>query len=726
MGRFGKWILILMGLLLGIEFLLHVPSGSCQGTEKERIKSKIPAGQLKLPEPDMGEGLPIHIQADSISYSRREDRYVAEGNVEITRGAMTLRADKVVMDNKTRLVTAQGNVEVIQDKGGNLQSEHLEMNIDDKTGRITNGTIVFPRHNLIVTGEVIERLDEERYRLTGATITTCSGETPDWRFSAREIELTVAGDALVKDATFDVRKVPIMYVPYFVYPARKERETGFLMPYYQSNDHTGFGASLPFFWAFDESWDATFTQTYFSESGYQQGAELRYFPTENLHGMLRGQYIRDMDDSDMEVFRGGQPRDKKDRWRFEMEQLWELPLGIKSKTDIDVVSDNYYLEDFFVDSEERHLRYLTSTVNATKNAGTYLTAGELRYYRNLNAPNDDNGETVQRLPSLLFHRAEIPIFGSPIALGWDVVFDNFWRQEGSTGEILKLAPALAIPIPLGSYFTVVPFARCEENIFWANNDPESDAFGRLSNYDYGVSITSAELARVFPISLGSLQGIQHSFQSELRFDAFNSMTDGDYPIEFLTPFEDEDLLTLDVVQFLMGKFLDREGSAKTREIARLQLTQSYRTQAENTDEPFLPLVSSLEMRLLEQMAGHFDLFLDLDGRYDWYRNGRDALSVTLRGNDDWGDELHVLYDLDNNMKTRLNLGTIAFLDLQLDGWYSFKDSRWVRYGYGFTFYAGCWAINFSHSIQPGFQGRDTDQSFQAQVYLRGLGSLFSF
>ena len=100
------------------------------------------------------------------------------------------------------------------------------------------------------------------------------------------------------------------------------------------------------------------------------------------------------------------------------------------------------------------LRYLISTINATKREGAYLLAGEVEYYRNLDAPMDDNDLTPQLLPAVLFHRAQTPILGLPLSVGWDVTFADFWRREGSTGQVVGLAPDTSLPIPLGSSWSV--------------------------------------------------------------------------------------------------------------------------------------------------------------------------------------------------------------------------------------------------------------------------------
>lgn|GEM_PF-987988 len=711
-----------------------------------------------IPRPkDTEEGAPIHIQADSITYDRRADQYVAEGNVEITRGEMTLRADRVVLDNRTRTARAEGNVVVVQ-RGDYLRGDEVEIHLEDETGYLRNATLFFQRYNLTVQGKEIQRLGPNQYRVVEAFLSTCSGERPDWRFAAKEIELTVEGIAKVRHATFQVRNLPILYLPYLSYPALVKRKTGFLFPSYYSSSRVGQGISVPFFWAFHESWDATFTQTYFTKRGYQQGIELRYAPLDWIRGRLYGEYIRDQEDPDSQVtHRGGSPRHRRDRWRFQMEQEAELPWGIVSKVQVDTVSDNYYLEDFSRRHDERYLRYLTSTLNATLNAKEYLLAGEAEYYRDLGAPDDDNRGTPQKLPSLLFHRERVPFLGTPLEVGWDLTFDHFWREKGGKGEVLGLWPTVSFPLRLGRYFNVVPFGGWEERIFFTQEHPQAEEAGWLSRYIYGVSLTT-ELSRVFSGWGGSVQALRHSIHPEIRFEVSGHMEDGKIPRDFLGSTSHDRLIRLVLDQFLSGKVLTRKGAFRYRELGRIHLEQPISLREAWRDlhgprderEPFRPLEAELEFRIWEGTEGRKQrlvrqgpwteprkfLYANFEGQFDWYDHRWDELAATLRGGDARGDEMTLSYrwvrrrsgedPWRKQIRGSLRIRTLPILDLIGYGNFDHEANRWLRYGYALELHPSCWAVRFWHSIEPGFGNRRTDQAFGLRIYLLGLGPVLEF
>lgn len=734
----------LLPLLALVQLLMPV-CGLCVKAEKEL-----------LPKIEKDEGAPIHIEADSLTYDRQKDQYIAEGRVEILRGGMTLRADRVVLDLSTRLANAEGKVEVIQE-GSKLQSERLEINIDDQTGKVINGHLFFEPYNLTVYGEEIHRLSENRYRVVGGTLSTCSGPVPDWRFTAREMDLTVEGLAEARHATFDVRNVPLLYLPYLAYPALTQRKTGFLLPEYRSNSRIGYGLSLPFFWAFDQSYDATFTQTYFTKRGYHQGVEFRYAPWEWLHGSVDAEYIHDMQEPDLAINNRGGPRKEDDRWRFRMEQAASLPGGVVSRGKLDVVSDNYYLEDFSPDNDERYLRYLTSVLNATKRWDMFLLAGEGRYFRDLVAPDDDNSRTPQKLPSLLFHKAQLPVFGLPVALGWDTSFDHFWRDEGSTAQILGLAPGISVPLRLAPWLTLVPYASWAEKVFFTQDDLQGNGDGRLAAYGYGASL-STELFRSYPVELAKVQSLKHTIQPELRFDVMGRSIDGDWPEEFLEWFRHDRLISMVLTQFLTGKGMTKEGGLRFREFGRLRLVQSYSLREAQRDlsgpdderREFLPLEADLELRLMGDTEGvkvsslykgpwaepRSYLVLKLSGDFDWYDADFTDAAATIKGGDSRGDGASLSYrlvrdlDLGGAIRKQIQGGvgvrTIPTLDVLGQAWYDIEREDFIRYGYGLLYHPACWAVRFSHMIEPGYLGRPTDHSLRFQVYLLGLGQIGSF
>ena len=107
--------------------------------------------------------------------------------------------------------------------------------------------------------------------------TTCVQPTPRWEMQSRNITMQLDDYALLKNAIFRVKSVPMMYLPIFYYPIQEDnRATGFLIPTYGSTSARGQSLSNAFFWAISRNQDATFYHDWFSKTGQGVGGEYRY------------------------------------------------------------------------------------------------------------------------------------------------------------------------------------------------------------------------------------------------------------------------------------------------------------------------------------------------------------------------------------------------------------------------------------------------------------------
>ena len=85
-------------------------------------------------------------------------------------------------------------------------------------------------------------ISEDRYRIYGATLTTCDKcEKPDWRVGIGTGTLNLGGYATGRNIVLELREKPVFWFPYAFFPAKTDRETGFLFPSYSSSrseEHT--------------------------------------------------------------------------------------------------------------------------------------------------------------------------------------------------------------------------------------------------------------------------------------------------------------------------------------------------------------------------------------------------------------------------------------------------------------------------------------------------------
>ena len=126
-------------------------------------------------------------------------------------------------------------------------------------------------------GDELHKIGPKKYRIIRGGFTTCVQPTPRWEMRSGSITLNLDEYAILKNAVFRVKNVPLMFLPVFYYPIQEDdRATGFLMPIYGSTTTQGQSITNQFFWAINRSQDATIEHDWFSKTGQRVGGEYRY------------------------------------------------------------------------------------------------------------------------------------------------------------------------------------------------------------------------------------------------------------------------------------------------------------------------------------------------------------------------------------------------------------------------------------------------------------------
>ena len=121
----------------------------------------------------------------------------------------------------------------------------------------------------------------------------CDGPAPSWKFTARDLDVTVEDYARGKDAVFYVADIPVFYTPYIAFPVMRERQSGFLIPRIGSSSIKGFYLDIPYYWAISPSQDVTFDVDGQTKRGAGIGVDYRYLRPKGSDGQFRGYLIYD-------------------------------------------------------------------------------------------------------------------------------------------------------------------------------------------------------------------------------------------------------------------------------------------------------------------------------------------------------------------------------------------------------------------------------------------------
>lgn len=218
--------------------------------------------------------------ADSMQYEQALGIIVARGNVEIIHEDRILLADTVSFNQNKDMISASGNVRFIEADGTETLSQYMELTSDFKAG-VAEKMILSLDDRSFIRAEKARR-EQGRYTIAEngrySPCRTCDEDnSPLWSLRGSEIRHDSQREIIeYYDTFFEVKDIPVMYLPYFRTPApTKKRDSGILTPAYGTRSGLKTYMSVPYYHVLSPYSDVTITPTYFSEINQLMG-EVEY------------------------------------------------------------------------------------------------------------------------------------------------------------------------------------------------------------------------------------------------------------------------------------------------------------------------------------------------------------------------------------------------------------------------------------------------------------------
>jgi len=388
------------------------------------------------------DGSSYELTADSIEFEKTRKIYIARGNVRIVSKDTELTADWLAFNDAQARGVATGDV-VYRTDGDVLRSDFVEFDIDDERGILFNANFVPAGSPFRVEGETIVKRDDKSYAIEKGVFTTCNcpdDEREPWQIHTAEADLEIEGYATAKNTTFEVLGIPIVWLPFMVYPVKTQRESGFLLPVFGYENRHGAMIGVPFFWAALEGLNVTVTPLWMSDRGYKGDLDVAYVYGEKSKGRVAGAYVYD---KSIDPYSRNDPFGR-NRWEVHGKQDAHLPAGIRAKSQFLFVSDNEYVGDFQDVPGDEDDRFLESNVFVGRSfggAGRFGASAAVFYFDDLQNPDnlDRDRYLLQRLPTLTGTALPAPVaesipFLSRLVTAFDVEYTLFKPRHRAMDE----------------------------------------------------------------------------------------------------------------------------------------------------------------------------------------------------------------------------------------------------------------------------------------------------
>jgi LPS-assembly protein len=215
------------------------------------------------PESDADE--PVQMTADQIVHDRELGIVTAKGHVEVSQNGRTLVTDVLSYNLKQDVMSATGNVTLIEPEGDIMYADYFEMTGDMKDGVGRQLRVLLADRSRLAAASGT-RVAGERTDFDKAVYTACEpcredpNRTPLWQAKAQRVTHNQVDQVIeYRDAWIEFAGVPVMYTPYLSHPdPTVKRKTGLLTPTMGLSSSLGTNITTPFFWNIADNQDITF------------------------------------------------------------------------------------------------------------------------------------------------------------------------------------------------------------------------------------------------------------------------------------------------------------------------------------------------------------------------------------------------------------------------------------------------------------------------------------
>ncbi len=351
----------------------------------------------------------ITVSAERMN-SPSKDEYLLEGFVDIVSGRFRIQADRVYLNERTKECHAEGSV--LLDWGENrLAGEKLEFDLETENGVIYS-VLGYIEPEYTFTAERVEKIAEDVLVIHKGVFTTCTQPTPYWSLKVGRARVHLDHYAHLRNVLFKVRRLPIVYLPYLVWPVKEDRAAGLLFPEVGSTNNRGKVISEAFFWPIRRNMDVTFYADYYSLAGIAGGIEYNFVPNQEGKGRFLGYYLND------------KITDAR-RYNFNYSQEQNFPKDFRLTADINEVSDfNYYI-DFERDLRLSSKTSILSRLNLSRNWSSYSFNSKGERRKQLLGINQLEQSI---LPEIELRGRSRKLWNSPFYLSFESSIGNFSKQ----------------------------------------------------------------------------------------------------------------------------------------------------------------------------------------------------------------------------------------------------------------------------------------------------------
>jgi lipopolysaccharide assembly outer membrane protein LptD (OstA) len=234
---------------------------------------------------------PIEFSSKKMVYFDKKNIVILNDDVMLTMGNLKIKGDSLIFYTEKNLAKCFDSVEIIS-KSRNIKCDSVYYSMKSKKGVLFGGESFVEKGTF--KGNIITQDSNRVLRVYDVRFTTCDRNPPHYYFSAKQVKMYEDNYALIRPLIMYVHDIPVFYAPFWFFPVREERHSGFLVPNIGAGNTEGkFVKNISFFWAINPFMDATFSANITEYRGIEGVVDFEYLLKPYLEGNVKGAYIKE-------------------------------------------------------------------------------------------------------------------------------------------------------------------------------------------------------------------------------------------------------------------------------------------------------------------------------------------------------------------------------------------------------------------------------------------------
>ncbi|MBN1689199.1 MAG: LPS-assembly protein LptD [Candidatus Omnitrophica bacterium] len=162
----------------------------------------------------------VDVVADSLEYSKDQQKVIAKGNVVIRYQDRHITADYAEVETQSKKAYIRGHVIIFKNNEARAQGEEITYDFETESGNFQDGrSINFP---WFTTGDDIKQVEKGVQSVKNGCASTCGFENPNYDIKAKKLTIYENDKMIAWNVKIYILGKPVFWLPYLIVPLNRQ------------------------------------------------------------------------------------------------------------------------------------------------------------------------------------------------------------------------------------------------------------------------------------------------------------------------------------------------------------------------------------------------------------------------------------------------------------------------------------------------------------------------